>query len=159
MSNDIFKDFVGGKLIEVIIVGVMVYVSMIIFKLPFALLISCLCAIMTIIPVVGSLIATIIACLLLASDNIFYALGFFVIYQIVQNLDGNLIYPKIIGKSLGLPALWILVSVLFFGGLFGAVGMLIAVPFTACIYTFFTDFINYRLKVKKKNGEIDESLL
>ena len=81
------------------------------------------------------------------------------IYQIVQNLDGNLIYPKIIGKSLGLPALWILVSVLFFGGLFGAVGMLIAVPFTACIYTFFTDFINYRLKVKKKNGEIDESLL
>lgn len=159
VSNDIFKDFVGGKLIEVIIVGVMVYVSMIIFKLPFALLISCLCAIMTIIPVVGSLIATIIACLLLASDNIFYALGFFVIYQIVQNLDGNLIYPKIIGKSLGLPALWILVSVLFFGGLFGAVGMLIAVPFTACIYTFFTDFINYRLKVKKKNGEIDESLL
>lgn len=159
VSNDIFKDFVGGKLIEVIIVGVIVYVSMIIFKLPFALLISCLCAIMTIIPVVGSLIATIIACLLLASDNIFYALGFFVIYQIVQNLDGNLIYPKIIGKSLGLPALWILVSVLFFGGLFGAVGMLIAVPFTACIYTFFTDFINYRLKVKKKNGEIDESLL
>ncbi|MGN1053996.1 MAG: AI-2E family transporter [Erysipelotrichaceae bacterium] len=159
VSNDIFKDFVGGKLIEVIIVGVMVYVSMIIFKLPFALLISCLCAIMTIIPVVGSLIATIIACLLLASVNIFYALGFFVIYQIVQNLDGNLIYPKIIGKSLGLPALWILVSVLFFGGLFGAVGMLIAVPFTACIYTFFTDFINYRLKVKKKNGEIDESLL
>ena len=159
VSNDIFKDFVGGKLIEVIIVGLMVYVSMIIFKLPFALLISCLCAIMTIIPVVGSLIATIIACLLLASDNIFYALGFFVIYQIVQNLDGNLIYPKIIGKSLGLPALWILVSVLFFGGLFGAVGMLIAVPFTACIYTFFTDFINYRLKVKKKNGEIDESLL
>ena len=159
VSNDIFKDFVGGKLIEVIIVGLMVYVSMIIFKLPFALLISCLCAIMTIIPVVGSLIATIIACLLLASDNIFYALGFFVIYKIVQNLDGNLIYPKIIGKSLGLPALWILVSVLFFGGLFGAVGMLIAVPFTACIYTFFTDFINYRLKVKKKNGEIDESLL
>lgn len=159
VSNDIFKDFVGGKLIEVIIVGLMVYVSMIIFKLPFALLISCLCAIMTIIPVVGSLIATIIACLLLASDNIFYALGFFVIYQIVQNLDGNLIYPKIIGKSLGLPALWILVSVLFFGGLFGAVGMLIAVPFTACIYTFFTDFINYRLKFKKKNGEIDESLL
>ena len=159
VSNDIFKDFVGGKLIEVIIVGLMVYVSMIIFKLPFALLISCLCAIMTIIPVVGSLIATIIACLLLASDNIFYALGFFVIYQIVQNLDGNLIYPKIIGKSLGLPALWILVSVMFFGGLFGAVGMLIAVPFTACIYTFFTDFINYRLKVKKKNGEIDESLL
>ena len=159
VSNDIFKDFVGGKLIEVIIVGLMVYVSMIIFKLPFALLISCLCAIMTIIPVVGSLIATIIACLLLASDSIFYALGFFVIYQIVQNLDGNLIYPKIIGKSLGLPALWILVSVLFFGGLFGAVGMLIAVPFTACIYTFFTDFINYRLKVKKKNGEIDESLL
>ena len=159
VSNDIFKDFVGGKLIEVIIVGLMVYVSMIIFKLPFALLISCLCAIMTIIPVVGSLIATIIACLLLASDNIFYALGFFVIYQIVQDLDGNLIYPKIIGKSLGLPALWILVSVLFFGGLFGAVGMLIAVPFTACIYTFFTDFINYRLKVKKKNGEIDESLL
>ncbi len=87
VSNDIFKDFVGGKLIEVIIVGLMVYVSMIIFKLPFALLISCLCAIMTIIPVVGSLIATIIACLLLASDNIFYALGFFVIYQIVQNLS------------------------------------------------------------------------
>lgn len=159
VSNDIFKDFVGGKLIEVIIVGVMVYVSMIIFKLPFALLISCLCAIMTIIPVVGSLIATIIACLLLASVNIVYALGFFVIYQIVQNLDGNLIYPKIIGKSLGLPALWILVSVLFFGGLFGAVGMLIAVPVTACIYTFFADFINYRLKVKKKNGEVDESLL
>lgn len=159
VSNDIFKDFVGGKLIEVIIVGLMVYVSMIIFKLPFSLLISCLCAVMTIIPVVGSLIATVIACLLLASNNVIYALGFFIIYQIVQNLDGNLIYPKIIGKSLGLPALWILVSVLFFGGMFGAVGMLMAVPVTACIYTFFSDFINYRLKVRKKNGEIDESLL
>lgn len=154
ISNDIFKEFVGGKLVEVAVVGFMVYGFMMLFNVPFAILIACLCAVMTIVPVFGPLVATIIACVLLLSVNPIQSVVFFIIYQVVQNLDGNLIYPKIIGKSLGLPAVWILVSILFFGGIFGAIGMLIAVPLTACIYTFGSEYIRSRLY--KKNIKVDD---
>lgn len=148
VSNEIFKDFVGGKLVESIVVGVLVYVLMIICGVPYAILIATLCGVVTVVPVVGSLIATIIACLLLLSINPLQSLIFFIIYQVVMNVDGNFIYPKFIGKSLGLPAIWILVSVLFFGSLLGPLGMLIAVPLTASIYTLLGEHIIKRLKKK-----------
>ena len=148
VSNEIFKDFVGGKLVESIVVGVLVYLLMLVFNVPYAILIATLCGVVTIVPVVGSLIATIIACLLLLSINPLQSLIFFIIYQVVMNVDGNFIYPKFIGKSLGLPAIWILVSVLFFGSLLGPLGMLIAVPLTASIYTLLGEHIIKRLKKK-----------
>lgn len=147
-SNLIFKDFVGGRLVEVFVVGILVYIPMLIFKIEFAPLVASMCAIATIVPVFGSLIVNIIVVIILLSINPFDALLFVIIYQVVMNLDGNFIYPKFIGSSLGLPAVWILVSVILFGGLFGAFGMLIAVPLTACIYTFMADLINTRLKDK-----------
>lgn len=158
ISNGIFSDFVGGKLVESVVVGVLVYVLMLVCQLPYAILIAVMCGISTIIPVIGSLVATIIACFILLTINPLYAIVFFIIYQIVQNVDGNFIYPKFIGKGLGLPPIWIVVSVLFFSGVFGAyglgvIGMVIAVPLTACIYTFGSEYINYRIRKKSDNPE------
>ena len=102
---------------------------------------------------ISFIIAMVIACFILLTINPLQSLLFIVIFQLVLNIDGNIIYPKFIGKGLGLPAIWIVVSVLFFSGFFsaygmGVVGMLIAVPFTACVYTFFSEYIHHRLKRK-----------
>ena len=153
ISNEIFRDFVGGKFVEVCVVGVMVYLLMIVFRMPYAILIAVMCGVSAVIPVVGSMVAMVIACFILLTINPLQSLLFIVIFQLVLNIDGNIIYPKFIGKGLGLPAIWIVVSVLFFSGFFsaygmGVVGMLIAVPFTACVYTFFSEYIHHRLKRK-----------
>lgn len=148
VANDIFSNFIGGKCVECVVVGVMVYAIMAVFKMPFAILIACLCGALTIIPVFGSLVATIIGCLLLLSVNIWYPIFFFFIYWFVQIVDGNFIYPNYIGSNMGLPAVWILTSVLVFGSVYGFIGALLAAPTTACLYTFFANYINKKLNNK-----------
>ncbi len=147
-TDDIFKQFVGGKFIEMIIVGVLMYITLKIFDVPYVMLIASMCAIAVFIPYFGALAITIIAIILLLSVDPIKALVFFIIYQVVQNVDGNLIYPKIMGNATGLHAVWILVSVFFFGGIFGPFGMLIAVPLTACLYMFISDVTGANLKKK-----------
>ena len=154
VANGIFANFIGGKCVECVVVGVMVYAGLFLFKFPFAILIACLCGALTIIPVFGSLVATIIGCLLLLSANLWYPIVFFFLYWLVQIIDGNFIYPKYIGSNMGLPAVWILTSVLVFGSMYGVVGALLAAPTTACIYTFLSNFINNRLS--NKNIIFDE---
>lgn len=148
VANDIFSNFIGGKCVECVVVGVMVYAIMAVFKMPFAILIACLCGALTIISVFGSLVATIIGCLLLLSVNIWYPIFFFFIYWFVQIVDGNFIYPNYIGSNMGLPAVWILTSVLVFGSVYGFIGALLAAPTTACLYTFFANYINKKLNNK-----------
>ncbi len=149
VTNEIFKEFIGGKLIEMVIVWIMMYVALKVFAIQYATLIASLCAVVVLIPYFGALVVTIIAVVLLLSVDPLDALIFFVIYQVVQNIDGNIIYPKIMGNATGLPAVWILVSVFFFGGLMGPFGMLVAVPLTACIYIFISEIIRERLEEKK----------
>lgn len=158
VANDIFGNFIGGKCVECVVVFVLLYTIMTLFNVPFSNLIACLCGALTIIPVFGSLIATIIGCLLLLSVNIWYPVIFFFLYWLVQIVDGNFIYPKFIGSSMGLPAVWILTSVLVFGSMYGVLGALLAAPTTACVYTFFGNFVQARLDKKQiklsEDGEI-----
>ena len=149
VANDIFANFIGGKCVECVVVGVMVYILLALVNIPFAILIACLCGALTIIPVFGSLVATIIGCLLLLSVNLLYPFVFFLLYWLVQIIDGNFIYPKFIGSNMGLPAVWILTSVLVFGSMYGVLGALLAAPTTACLYTFFSNYIHKRLRLKK----------
>ena len=158
VANEIFSNFIGGKCVECVVVGLLTYAGMAIFNMPFAILISCLCGALTIIPVFGSLVATIIGCLLLLSVNIWLPIMFFFLYWFVQILDGNFIYPKFIGKNMGLPAVWILTSVLVFSSIYGFLGALLAAPTTACIYTFFANYVRKRLKKKKLDVELDGSI-
>ncbi len=153
-TDDIFKQFVGGKFIEMIIVGILMYITLSIFGVPYVMLVATMCALAVFIPYFGALAITIISVLLLLSVDPVKALVFFVIYQVIQNVDGNLIYPKIMGNATGLHAVWILVSVFFFGGIFGPFGMLIAVPLTACLYMFISDVIHEKLR--KKDLEITD---
>ena len=144
-TDDLFKEFLGGKFIELIIVWVMMYVSLRLCGISYVILLASMCALAVFIPYFGALVMTIISTILLLSVDPVQAFIFFIVYQVVQNIDGNLIYPKIMGNATGLHAVWILVSVFFFGGLLGPFGMIIAVPVTACIAFFASELVNKRL--------------
>lgn len=152
-ANSIFRNFVGTRFLDIFILFILVYILMYLIGLPYALLISTICAIFTIVPIFGSLVAEIISIFLLFTLNPWYALVFYILHQIVLNVDTNFIYPRFAGKSIGLPAVWILVSVLVAGYIGGPIYMLMAVPVTACIYSFFARFIKAKLELKNKLKE------
>lgn len=146
-ANDIFSSFISGQLVEACILGVLIYFGMQLFGLGkhYEILISVVVAITSIIPMFGAMFAMAFGFVLILATNPIEALIFIVFFQTVQQLEGNLIYPHVVGKSVGLPAIWVLLSIVVFGGLFGLVGMLVAVPATALIYSLLRDLVNWRL--------------
>lgn len=148
--NNTFRSFVGGQLLECFIIGALMYIVLTILQFPFALIIATITAVCALIPIFGAMLSWIIGFFLILSVNPVQALLFLVIYQIIQQFEDNLIYPRIVGKSVGLPALWTLISIIVFGGLFGLIGLIIAVPLTACLYSI----ISERVKMRLKNKEI-----
>lgn len=149
-SNDIFSSFISGQLLEACILSMLIYFGMKICGLGenFEILISIFTGVTSIIPMFGAMIAMAFGAILILANSPLEALIFIIFYQIIQQFEGNFIYPKVVGKSVGLPAVWVLLSIIVFGGIFGLFGMLIAVPTTAVIYSLIRDFINWRLKVK-----------
>lgn len=146
-ANRIFNRFISGQLVEACILGGIYFVVLTLLNIPFAMLISCVIAIMSIIPMFGAMFGMAFGCvLILAVRPILDVIWFIVIFQVVQTFEGNVIYPRVVGNSVGLPGIWVLLSIIIFGSLFGLFGMLIAVPFTALSYSLLSDFINYRLK-------------
>lgn len=157
-ANEIFTNFVGGQLIEALIIGGLIYIALLIFKMPYAILIAALVAIMALVPVLGATLACVIGFILVFSVSPIKAIWFVIIYQVIQQAENTIIYPKVVGKSVGLPGIWTLLSIVVFGGLFGVLGMLLAVPTTACIYTFGSEIVNSRLK-KKNLTVTDEKVI
>lgn len=149
-ANDIFSSFISGQLLEACILGVMIYAGMRLFGLgePFEILISVVVAVTSIIPMFGAMFAMAFGFILILAVNPIEAILFIVFFQTIQQIEGNLIYPHVVGKSVGLPAIWVLLSIVVFGGLFGLVGMLIAVPSTALLYSLLRDLVNWRLAKK-----------
>lgn len=149
-ANDIFSSFISGQLLEACILSMLIYFGMKICGLGenFEILISIFTGVTSIIPMFGAMIAMAFGAILILANSPLEALIFIIFYQIIQQFEGNFIYPKVVGKSVGLPAVWVLLSIIVFGGIFGLFGMLIAVPTTAVIYSLIRDFINWRLKVK-----------
>ena len=144
------KKFLGsivGKIIEAFIVAMLCFIGCTVLRLPYSLLISVIMFIFNLIPFVGPFIGAIpCVLLLLMSGNPINALWFIIFILILQTVDGNIIAPWILGDSTGLPAVWILISILIGGGLFGMLGMFLGVPVCAVVYMLFKDFIENRLK-------------
>ncbi len=146
------KKFLGsivGKIIEAFLVSVLCFIGCTIMGMPYALLIAAIMFVFNLIPYIGPFIGAIpCALLLLLSDDPIKALWFIIFITVLQAVDGNVIAPWILGDSTGLPAVWILISIIIGGGLFGMLGMFLGVPVCAVVYMLFKDFIERRLKTR-----------
>ena len=122
--------------------------AMNIFRLPYALLISILLAFTALIPVFGGFIGCFIGAVLIFMESPIQALIFVIMFFVIQQIEGNLIYPHVVGNSVGLPSMWVLVAVTLGASTMGVVGMLIFIPITSVIYTIFKGIVNRRLQEK-----------
>jgi len=153
--KNMFEKFIVGKIIDSIIIGIINYFFMVIIHMPYALLISVVVGVTNVIPFFGPFIGAIPSIVLLLLVSPFTALQFAVWILVLQQVDGNIIGPKILGQTTGLPSFWVLFSILLFGGLFGIVGMIIAVPTWAIIYRTISRVSEHFLR--KKGLEPDSS--
>ena len=154
LSNYTFTKFVSGQCLEALILGCIFFVILTLFRFPYALLISVLTTITALIPIFGALIAMVIGAVLIATVNPLQALLFVGLYLIIQQIEGNVIYPKVVGKSVGLSPIWTLLAVTVGGNLFGIPGMLIGLPLASIVYALIKKDVNS--KVKDKNNKIDK---
>lgn len=152
LISDIFQKFVTGQLTEAFILGMMFVVSMFIFGFPYAVVVGILVTITALIPIVGAFIAMFIGVFLIFVSSPTQALWFIVLFLVLQQIEGNLIYPKVVGNSIGLPAIWVLAAVVVGGGLFGILGILLAVPICSVVYVLLKRNVTHELDKK----EIDE---
>lgn len=148
MSNRTFSKFISGQCTEAVILGVIMFVAFTIFRFPYALIIAVLTTVTALIPIFGALIAMVIGAILIAITNPVQAILFIIVFQVIQQIEGNFIYPKVVGKSVGLSPIWTLLAITVGGNLFGIVGMLIGLPIASIIYAIITGVVNNKLKEK-----------
>lgn len=147
-ANRVFGDFIIGKIIDSSIIGVLCFVCMLLLRLPFAVLISVIVGVTNIIPFFGPFIGAVPSILILLIVDPIAALKFAVFVLLLQQFDGNILGPKILGNSTGLSALWVLVAIIVSGGLFGFAGMVVGVPLFAVLYALASSFFSRRLREK-----------
>lgn len=148
ITNKAFYNFVSGQFIEAIIIGVLCFIGMILLSIPYATTISVLVAFTALIPMFGAFIGTGIGAFLILMIDPIKAIVFIIFIIILQQFEGNLIYPKVVGKSVGLPGIWVLVAVTIGASLFGIIGMIIGVPLCAILYGVIVNITNEKLKNK-----------
>lgn len=155
VSHGMFSGFIIGKIVDSTIIGIICFFLMTVMGLPYALLISVIIGVTNVIPVFGPYIGAVPSALLILIVNPMQALYFIIMLIILQQLDGNIIGPAILGESTGLSAFWVLFSILLFGGLWGIVGMIAGVPLFAVIYRIISDFINWKLSGRRLSTVTD----
>lgn len=151
LTDQTFTNFLTGQLLEAVIIGVLCFIGMLIFRMPYAAVISVLVGTTALIPVFGAFIGTAIGAFLILFVSPIKAIWFVVFIVVLQQLEGNLIYPKVVGKSVGLPGILVLTAVTVGGNLMGVIGILISVPACAVLYTLLRQTVGNRLKAKKIN--------
>lgn len=149
LSNNIFSNFLSGQCIEAVILGTMFFCVLSVLKLPYALLIGVVIAITALIPIFGAFIGCAVGVFLIVMVNPMQALWFIIIFLILQQLEGNLIYPYVVGGSIGLPSIWVLAAVSLGGSLFGIAGILLFIPLCSVLYSLLRDFVKNRLRKKE----------
>lgn len=150
LSYDAFSNFISGQIIEAFILGVLCFIGMTIFKFDYAPLISVIIGITNMIPIVGPILGTIPGALILLMVNPIKAVWFVVFIIIIQQIDSNLIYPKVVGNSIGLPGLWVLFSITVGGGLWGILGMIVGVPLASILYAVMLERIKREEKISEQ---------
>ncbi len=146
LANKNFTNFITGQCMEAIILGSMFVVAMVIFRFPYAVLVGVLIAFTALIPIVGAFIGCFVGTFLIMVDDPIKAVWFLVLFIILQQVEGNLIYPHVVGNSVGLPSIWVLAAVTVGGSLMGVAGMLIFIPIVSTVYALLREDVN------KKNG-------
>ncbi len=145
LSNSTFSNFLSGQCIEVCILGCLFAVSMAIFRMPYIPLVSVLVAVTAFIPVVGAFVGCIIGAFLILVNDPLQAVGFVCMFLVLQQIENNLIYPRVVGTSIGLSGMWVLVAVAVGGELMGVAGMFLMIPFASVLYTLLREITNKRL--------------
>lgn len=159
-----FSSFITGQCLEAVILGFMFVVSMSIFRMPYALMIGVLIAFTALIPIVGAFIGCFVGAFMILMDNPVQALWFVILFLILQQLEGNLVYPRVMGNSVGLPSIWVLMAVSLGGSLFGIGGMLFFIPLFSTFYALFRESVNKRNAQKScraglpSGGQISRSI-
>lgn len=149
LTEKTFSNFLTGQCIEAVILGTMFFVAMTILKFPFALLVGVLIAVTALIPIVGAFLGCAVAMFLILTVNPIQVIWFFILFNVLQQFEGNVIYPRVVGSSVGLPAMWVLVAVTLGGSMLGIVGMLIYIPMFSVIYSLLREHINKKLRAEK----------
>lgn len=149
LSNRIFSSFITGQCLEALILGSLFVVTMTILRMPYALLVGCLIAVTALIPIVGAFIGCGVGAFLILMESPTQALIFVIMFLVLQQVEGNLIYPHVVGNSVGLPSIWVLMTVTLGGSLLGVAGMLLFIPFTSVLYTLFRGYVYKRLREKR----------
>lgn len=149
LSNQVFSSFLSGQCVEAVILGTLFVISMSILRMPYAMLTGIVIAITALIPIFGAFIGCIVGMLLIVMVNPIQAVWFLILFLVLQQLEGNLIYPHVVGSSVGLPSIWVLAAVTIGGNLFGIIGILVFIPFCSVLYALFRTFVKRRLKERK----------
>ena len=155
-SNSIFGNFLSGKILDSLIIGVLTFVILTVTKMPYTLLVSFIVGVTNIIPFFGPFIGAVPSAIIILFVSPVKALWFILIILIIQQIDGNIIGPKILGDSLGISAFWILFSLLVAGKIFGFIGLIIGVPLFVLIYSIIKDIVENKLKKKGLPEETKE---
>lgn len=155
LTNTTFSNFLSGQCLEVCILGCMFAVSMAIFRMPYIPLVSVLVAVTAFIPVVGAFVGCIFGTFFILVNDPLQAVGFVILFLVVQQIEGNVIYPRVVGDSVGLPGMWVLLAVAVGGELMGVAGMFLMIPLASVVYTLLREITNMRLK--RRN--VDENKL
>ena len=148
LTNTTFSNFLSGQFVEVIILGSLFAICMAIFGMPYIPLVSVLIAITAFIPIVGAFIGCFFGAFFILVEDPMLAVWFVVMFLVLQQIENNLIYPRVVGSSVGLPSMWVLVAVAVGGELMGVVGMFLMIPMASVLYVLLGEFAAHRLKAK-----------
>ena len=138
---------------EAVILGTLFVITMTIFRMPYAMLTGIVIAITALVPIFGAFIGCVVGMLLIVMVNPIQAIWFLILFLVLQQLEGNLIYPHVVGNSVGLPSIWVLAAVTIGGNLFGIAGILIFIPLCSVLYALFRDFVKMRLRKRGIKSE------
>lgn len=156
LTSRTFSNFFTGQCMEAVILGSMFFIVLVVLRLPYALLIGVLIAFTALIPVFGAFIGWAVGAFLMLIISPMDALLFSVVFFTLQQIEGNMIYPHVVGNSVGLPSIWVLVAVTLGGSMMGVVGMLIFIPLCSVLYTLLRDTVDERLKRRKLSVKPDD---
>lgn len=145
LTNSTFSNFISGQCLEACILGCLFAIAMAIFKMPYIPLVSVIIGVTAVIPVVGAFVGCVVGAFFILVNDPFQALTFVAMFLVIQQLENNLIYPRVVGTSIGLPGMWVLVAVTVGGGLMGVGGMLLMIPLASVFYTLAREFTDKRL--------------
>ena len=156
-ADNCFKSFITGQCVEAVILGILCTVGMLVLRFPYAPMVGTFIGATALIPMVGAYIGAIVGGFMIFTVSPVKALGFLIFIVVLQQIEGNLIYPKVVGSSIGLPGMWVLTAVTVGGGLAGIPGMLFGVPLAATLYRLISIDVKRRTEIQHDQAKCNET--